>query len=248
MGELKSMGKVIYQAESITAGYGRNIVLKDLSLSIEAGSCSVVVGPNGCGKSTLFSVLAGLKKVKSGRLLIDGEEAGEKQVYRLTGYVPQSSPLYEELTVRDNLLLWYGEKNILEKELEEGFLYRLGLQEILKKRAGTLSGGMARRVCIGCALAGKPRILVMDEPGAALDLECKMILHGCLKEYQKTGGSIVLSSHDEADLTLADRLYVLRNGQLYEEDKNLRGNDLLEKFGMGKHKQEVIWKNVKKLS
>ncbi len=224
------MGTVIYQAENITAGYGRNIVLRDLSLDLEKGSCTVVAGANGCGKSTLFSVLAGLKKAKSGRLFIDGKEAGEKQVHQLTGYVPQSSPLLEELTVRDNLLLWYGAKEALQKELDSGFLSRLGLQDILKKRVSTLSGGMKRRVCIGCAMAGNPRVLIMDEPGAALDLECKISLHICLKEYQRAGGTIILSSHDAADLELADCLYVLRDGRLFEEDKTLRGDMLLNRF------------------
>lgn len=224
------MGKIIYQAENITAGYGKNTVLKGLSLNIEAGSCIVIMGSNGCGKSTLFSVLAGLKKIKNGSLRIDGKEAGEKQIHQLTGYVPQSSPLFEELTVWDNLLLWYGGKKPLQKELEDGILREAGLSDILKKKVASLSGGMKRRVCIGCAMAGRPKVMIMDEPGAALDLECKISLHNCIRALQEAGGSVLLSSHDETDLKSADRLYILREGKLFEEDKMLRGKELLKKF------------------
>lgn len=224
------MESVIYQAENITAGYGRNIVLKGLSLKIEAGSFITVVGANGCGKSTLFSVLAGLKRVRAGSLFIEGKKAGGKQVQKLTGYVPQSSPLFSELSVWDNLLLWYREKETLQKALENGILCELGLQNFLKKRADTLSGGMQRRVCIGCAMADEPRVLIMDEPGAALDMECKIVLRNCLKTYRKAGGTVLLSTHEEEDLKQTDRLYVMRGGKLYEEDRNLRGRELLEKF------------------
>ncbi len=105
------MGKFIYRALGITAGYGKKIVLKDLSLDLEQGSCTFIIGANGCGKSTLFSVLAGIKKARSGKFLIEGKEAGEKQKQRMTGYAPQESPLFFELSVKDNLLLWYGGKD-----------------------------------------------------------------------------------------------------------------------------------------
>ena len=82
------MGKFIYRALGITAGYGKKIVLKDLSLDLEQGSCTFIIGANGCGKSTLFSVLAGIKKARSGKFLIEGKEAGEKQKQRMTGYAP----------------------------------------------------------------------------------------------------------------------------------------------------------------
>lgn len=212
------MESVIYQAIGITAGYGRKIVLEDLSLNLERGSCTFVIGANGCGKSTLFSVLTGVKKARSGKLLMDGREVGEKQLQKLIGYVPQNSPLYPELTVKDNLLLWYGGKEALQKEVKGGMIEKLGLSELLKKRVDTLSGGMQRRVCIGCAMAGNPRILIMDEPGAALDLECKEILYAYLKEYRASGGTILMSSHEKADWEMGDTVYLLSEGKLQKKD------------------------------
>lgn len=213
------MGEIVYQAIGITAGYGKKIVLEDLSLNLERGSCTFVIGANGCGKSTLFSVLAGLKKARSGKLLMNGREEQEKQLQKLIGYVPQDSPLFSELTVKDNLLLWYGGKEVLQKELNGGILGKLGLHELLKKRVGILSGGQQRRVCIACAMAGNPRILIMDEPGAALDLECKEMLYVCLKEYQKGGGTVLMSSHDKADWEMGDTVYLLSDGKLQKKEK-----------------------------
>lgn len=210
------MGEIIYRAVDITSGYGRKIVLKDLSLDLGKGSCTVIIGANGCGKSTLFSVLAGIKKAKSGQLLFSGKEMRKKQYEQLIGYVPQDNPLFTELTVKDNLLLWYGGKEVLQKELEGGVIEKLGLNEVLKKRISTLSGGMQRRVCIGCAMAGNPRILIMDEPGAALDLECKEILYAYLTEYRKAGGTVLMSSHEKSDWEMADKLYVLKDGKLMQ--------------------------------
>lgn len=210
------MGTVIYQAIDITAGYGRKVVFRNLSLDLIKGSCTFIVGANGCGKSTLFSVLAGVKKMRSGQLLLDGEKAAVRQFQKQIGYVPQDNPLFSELTVWDNLLLWYGGKRAMQKEMNGGVIEKLGLRDILKKRVGTLSGGMQRRACIGCAMAGNPRILIMDEPGAALDLECKEILYNYLDEYRKAGGTVLMSSHEKAEWEMGNRIFLLKDGILQD--------------------------------
>lgn len=207
----------ICEAVNITAGYGRKMILQNLSLALEKGSCTVIVGANGSGKSTLFSVLAGIKRMRSGQILLDGKKAENRELCKLVGYVPQDNPLFSELTVQDNLLLWYGEKGALEEELQSGMIERLGLREMMKKRVGTLSGGMQRRVCIGCAMAGRPLLLIMDEPGAALDLECKEALHDCLREYREAGGTVLMSSHEKEEWKMGDQLYLLKDGKLTQE-------------------------------
>lgn len=199
------MGEIIYHVVDITAGYGSKIILKNLSLALEKGSCTIIVGANGCGKSTLFSVMAGIKKVKSGQLVFHQEAIG---------YVPQGDPLFSELTVRDNLMLWYGGKTAMQKALEGGAAEKLGLLEVLKKRVDTLSGGMKRRVCIACAMAGDPSVLIMDEPGAALDIACKEVLYAWMKEYQMAGGTILMSSHEKAEWEMGDKVYLLQDGKL----------------------------------
>lgn len=212
------MGKIICQAVNITAGYKKKIVLKELSLDLESGSCTLIVGANGCGKSTLFSAMAGIKQVTSGQFLWKGKEIEKKQFGKLIGYVPQENPLFPELTVKDNLMLWYGGKSALQKEMEGGAVEKLGLPEVLKKRVDTLSGGMKRRVCIACAMAGNPPVLIMDEPGAALDIECKKVLYAWLKDYRAAGGTVLMSSHEKAEWEMGDKVYLLQDGSLHKID------------------------------
>ena len=90
----------------------------------------------------------------------------------------------------------------------------LGIDEFLKKPVHTLSGGMKKRLSIGCAVAQRPPILLLDEPTAALDLPCKQQIHRYLEAYKRSGGILLLTTHDVTELDLCDRLYILREGLL----------------------------------
>ena len=109
----------------------------------------------------------------------------------------------EELTVRDNLLLWHrGNKKQMNEDLKTGSAALLGIPAMLGMRAGKLSGGMKKRLSIACALSGNAPVLIMDEPGAALDLECKEVIRNYLREYMASGGAVILTSHELAELAL----------------------------------------------
>jgi ABC-type multidrug transport system ATPase subunit len=148
----------------------------------------------------------------------------------MTGYVPQENPLIPELTVYDNLRLWYPDKKQLQQELAQGFLSLLGIAEYLTKTVNKLSGGMKKRVSIGIAMAGLPPVLLLDEPSAALDLICKEDIRKYLKAYLKRKGTVVLTTHEESELDLCDKLYVLKDGKLFEIDRTLRGAELVRMF------------------
>lgn len=224
----------------IESAYGRKKVLTGVDLSAEAGQCVGIVGANGCGKSTLLHILAGLRRADKGTIAFDGEVAdcimrkgqrtpkeNEALFVRYTGYVPQENILIPELSVKDNLLLWYGDRKILERELTEGFLSALGLSHMADIKVRKLSGGMKKKVSIGCALAGGPPVLLLDEPGAALDLPAKAKVREYLLGYKNRGGTIVLATHEETELDICDKLYALKEGQSREIDKSLRGEALL---------------------
>lgn len=226
-------------ATGIESAYGRKKVLKGVNLSAEAGQCVGIVGANGCGKSTLLNILAGLRRADRGMIAFDGAVAdciaekrqrrqkdGEQLFIRYTGYVPQENTLIQELRVKDNLLL-YRDEEVLMRELAEGFLGMLGLSEICSKKTGKLSGGMKKKVSIGCALAGNPPVLLLDEPGAALDLPAKAKVREYLLHYKSLGGTVVLATHEETELDICDRLYVLKEGYSQEIDRGLRGEALL---------------------
>lgn len=160
-----------------------------------------------------------------------GKMRCNKEVIRkMTGYVPQENPLIPELTVYDNLRLWYPDSGRLKQELEEGFLHLLGVREFVTKQVSKLSGGMKKRVSIGIAMSGMPPVLLMDEPSAALDLICKEDIRNYLEVYLQRKGTVVITTHEESELELCHRLYVMKDGKLQQIDRTLRGADLVKMF------------------
>ena len=200
-------------------------VLRDITLSAESGTCIGILGSNGSGKSTLLSILAGVQRQDGGQFLLDGTDLFTDAARRaaLVGYVPQGTPLIEELTARDNLLLWYDKKTMV-RELESGVLAMLGIGDFLKTTVSKMSGGMKKRLSIGCAMAKRPPILLLDEPTAALDLACKEHIADYLQRYKRSGGILLLTTHDVMELTLCDRWYIIKDGVLepFQYDGNVQ--------------------------
>lgn len=225
----------------IASSYGRKQILKGTSFTAQRGECIGIVGANGCGKSTLMSVLAGTLKPKSGAVVYGGRAAwsdvgtgrmrrNPEVIRRMTGYVPQENPLIPELSVYDNLRLWYPDKNVLRQELSQGFLSLLGISEFVDKQVNKLSGGMKKRVSIGIAMSGMPPILLLDEPSAALDLICKEDIRMYLQTYLEHGGTVVITTHEESELALCSKIYVMKSGVLNAVDNRLRGEALVKMF------------------
>lgn len=228
----------------LTSAYGRKQILRDISFTAGRGECVGIVGANGCGKSTLLSILAGVQKPQSGKVMYyeypawsgSGKKSGSRVtcnrevIRKMTGYVPQENPLIPELSVYDNLRIWYPNRKQLDKELAEGALHLLGIDEFVHKKAEKLSGGMKKRVSIGIAMAGMPPILLLDEPGAALDLVCKAEIHRYLEAYLARKGTVVITTHEAEELALCDKLYVMKNGILHPADPALRGEALVKLF------------------
>lgn len=225
----------------IASSYGRKQILKGVSFTAQQGECVGIVGANGCGKSTLLSVLAGTLKPRTGMVIYGGRTVWSgtgtgrvhsdlKAIREMTGYVPQENPLIPELTVYDNLRLWYPDKDKLQQELSQGFLKLLGIGEFISKQADRLSGGMKKRVSIGIAMAKRPPILLLDEPGAALDLVCKEDIRTYLHAYLERKGTVVITTHEESELALCSKIYVMKNGVLNPADNRLRGEALVRMF------------------
>ncbi len=195
-------------------------ILNGVSIQAEQGSMTCILGKNGCGKSTLLSILAGVERADAGSFLYEQEGANPFDLFRhrtyasrLIGYVPQSTPLLEELSALDNLRLWYtGGKKVLRQELEEGVLKDLDIDRFLHKNVRTLSGGMKKRLSIGCALAHHPRVLLLDEPGAALDLIAKEQIVTWLKAFCSRGGIVLIASHELGEIENCSRAYILKDG------------------------------------
>lgn len=217
-------------AEDIYKSYGKREILKGVNLKVLPGTCTGIIGGNGCGKTTLLSILAGTIRADKGRIFLDDKRIriNSRAYGEMVAYVPQDNPLIEELTVRDNLLLWYqGNKKAMNKDLEDGAAALLGIGPMLKLTTDKLSGGMKKRLSIACALAGHGRYLILDEPGAALDMECKADIRRYLKTYTAAGGAVLLTSHEIAELSVCTRLYVLKRGKLEEISNHLQEQELI---------------------
>ena len=195
--------------------YGKKKILRGVDLICEGGQCVGILGANGSGKSTLLGILARILLEDGGKFYCDGIDLIKdyKRHSNMVGYVPQHNPLMEELTAKDNLLMWYTNKEIY-RELKDGVLKYLGIGEFLHVPVCKMSGGMKKRLSIGCAMAKRPPILLMDEPTAALDLACKEWILSYLKAYKASGGLILLATHDALELELCDHIHILKDGVL----------------------------------
>lgn len=205
------------QIKEIRKAYGKHQVLKNIDLTVEGGKCVGILGGNGCGKSTLLSILAGIQPADSGEFLFDDKNLFDYTTQRshLVGYVPQGIPMIEELTAKDNLSLWYDKKE-MQKQLESGVLKMLGVDNFLNVPVYKMSGGMKKRLSIGCAVAHKPPVLILDEPMAALDISCKQKICDYIRVHKEKGGIVLIASHDIMEIALCDQWYIIKDGYIKE--------------------------------
>ena len=210
--------------ENISKKYRNRTILNNVSFSVDKGDIVGIVGANGCGKSTLLKILAGALS-HSGNIYLMGSKANSKKCNKLIGYVPQENPLFDNLTVKDNLKLWFAEKN-LDYNLGSDFLTRLSLKEYENYKVSKLSGGLKKRVSIACQTASNPEILILDEPGAALDVVCKEDIKNYLKDYAAAGGTVIITSHEETELEICNKMFLIKDCTLNEIAPVHKANEL----------------------
>lgn len=218
------------ELKGIRKSFGRKLILDELDLSVRRGQCIGLVGVNGSGKSTLLSIMAGALQADGGTITYHGQlMTSREELSRWAAIVPQDNPLIEELSVKDNLRLWYAGTGVdLGVALKAGLPHELGLHQILTERVRNLSGGMKKRVSIACALANDAPILLMDEPAASLDLVMKQDIRRHLQRYLERGGTVVISSHEEDELKLCDELYHLTGHRLHRLPAGMTGEALMD--------------------
>ena len=211
------------EISNISKKYGKKTVLSDITFSANPGECIGIVGANGCGKSTLLKILSGAISPNGGSIIYKDKNplAQKKYFYESIGYIPQDNPLFDNLTVYDNLKLWYCDSPLnLEEEIKSGIIARFGIEKFLKSTVKNLSGGMKKRLSIACGVAKNPEILILDEPGASLDIVCKEEIRAYMEEYIQKGGTIIIASHEERELSVCTKMYIMEDGVLNELNKD----------------------------
>jgi molybdate transport system ATP-binding protein len=203
----------------------------DLNVDLRVGSGEVlaVLGPNGSGKTTLLRALAGLLPIRSGRVALDGEvledtTSGTRLLpaERSVGFVFQDYLLFPHLTVIENVAFGLRSRGVAKSEARaaaSNWLGTMGLQAYTKEKPGSLSGGQAQRVALARALAPNPRLLLLDEPLAALDAGTKLEVRRELSKHLGSfEGTALLVTHNPLEAAaLADRLIVLENGRVIQD-------------------------------
>jgi ABC-2 type transport system ATP-binding protein len=208
--------KAAIETSSVGRRYGQFWALRDATLSLPAGSITALVGPNGAGKTTLLNLLVGLLPPSDGELRVAGlKPSSRAEFLALVGFVAQDCPLYQEFSVRDLLRFGRSMNPTWDDDLAHS---RLAAAEVpLTRRAGKLSGGQRAQVALAIAVAKRPKVLLLDEPLAALDpLARRDFLQTLIESVSSTGITVIMSSHLVGELArVCDHLVVIRDGRLY---------------------------------
>ena len=210
--------------KNISISFGKRKVLDNISFNVNKGSIMGLLGPNGVGKSTIFSLILGQLKPDYGIIKFGKVDATNYPIYLRTkefkiGYVPQHTGYFHDLTVLENLTavaeLHIKEKNLRISKIDK-IVGQFGFDSILNVKAKHVSGGERRKLAIGMAIINNPEILLLDEPYAALDiLSIKMIQEIIINLQSMEKMSIIVCDHNARDLlTCVDRAIVLSNGKI----------------------------------
>ncbi len=207
----------------VSSGYGAVTVVRSVSLQVRRGEVLALLGKNGMGKTTLLKTVLGLVPVRSGQVCVGPMDGATMTPARLVawglGYVPQEQPLFQDLSIRDNLRLALRSDRQLDAALERVFDYFPFLRDRLKQPAGTLSGGEQKMLILARALMLRPRLLLIDEISEGLQPSVvDRIAHALHDERERHGTAILLVEQNlDFALRLADRWAVLKLGEIDDE-------------------------------
>ncbi len=215
------------EIRNVTAAYGENEVLRQVSMTVNQGEFIVIIGPSGCGKTTLLKMINGLVAPAEGEVLVHGElltECNPVAMRRRIGYAVQGARLFPHLTVEDNICYVPGLTRKLAKEEKHILTGKmLNMVQLPVELAGRfprqLSGGQKQRVGIARAMAAEPDILLMDEPFGAVDEITRKGLQEELLSLQKRMGiTIIFITHDIGEaFKLGSRILIMKDGGILQE-------------------------------
>lgn len=214
--------KKLIEFRNIVKNFDGQIVLKGVNLDIYENEFVTLLGPSGCGKTTLLRILGGFLEADEGKVIFDGEEISQKPPYeRELNTVFQKYALFPHLSVYENIAFGLKIKKMSKDVIEQKVMKMLkliGLEGYENKNTTLLSGGQQQRVAIARALVNEPKVLLLDEPLAALDLKLRKEMQYELKRIQQEVGiTFIFVTHDQEEaLTMSDKIVVMKNGEIQQ--------------------------------
>lgn len=221
------MSQKLLTIKNLTKSYGDNVIIKDLSLTVDKGEVIVIIGPSGCGKSTLLRCINGLEPIQNGEIrlgetLIDGKSKEISRIRQRIGMVFQNYELFPHKTVLQNITLapvkvQKRDKKEVTAEAEQ-LLERVGLLDKKNSYPRQLSGGQKQRVAIVRALCMHPEMMLFDEVTAALDPEMVREVLDTMLELARQGSTMIIVTHEMSFArAVSDRVVFLDNGEIVEQ-------------------------------
>ena len=223
----KNLNPVI-EFENVSLTYGGRLILDNINFKINQGQIFGMLGPNGVGKSTIFNLITGLVKPKNGKIKIQGEEVTNYPIYLRTkrfqvGYVPQYGGYFNDLTLHENLKaiseIVITNKNLRNERINY-LLSKFELDNLKDIKGKFLSGGQKKKLVIALSLLSEPKVLLLDECFAALDvLTIKMLQETIVKLQQENNITICICDHQARDLlACVDMAMILSNGKVVAQN------------------------------
>ncbi len=219
------MAENVLETRNITKYYGKNLVLRNVSLKVPRGSIFGIVGPNGAGKTTFLKILSGITRQTSGDVLVFGKKFDRRVLSRIGSLIEYPS-IYDNLTAEENLtihtLLMGIERNNIENVLN-----MVGLENVDKKIVSKFSLGMKQRLGIAIALLGNPEILILDEPTNGLDPIGIQEMRKLILSFKERGITVIITSHILSEIEkIIDKIAIINCGEIryvgdYNKDENL---------------------------
>ncbi len=211
------MTQILARAENVTKSFASTRALDGVDLEVPAGQLIGMLGPNGAGKSTLISLLLGLRRPTSGRVELFGGDPRDPVRRSRVGSTPQETGLPQTLRVREVVDFVAGHH--LDPVPPSELLEQFGLADLGRRQTGGLSGGEKRRLAVALAFAGRPRLVVLDEPTTGLDVDARHVLWQAIRDFHSGGGTVLLTSHYLEEVqALAQRVVVIDHGRVLVDD------------------------------